>query len=141
MSIQSLYYEPSGVELDDDVYELASPYRIGFDPADSLGGYADGYSAGYAAGEAAHASDYSDGYAAGEAAHANDYSNGYTAGYTAGYAAGAASVPLVYRMRAKDTTLGEIVYWNSIGSIDGTGAEYTGPGPLIDIVVQAVVGS
>jgi hypothetical protein len=44
----------------------------------------------------------------------------------------------LYRMRAKDTSFPRIVYWNAT-SIDGTGAHYTGPGPLVDIVLVNVL--
>lgn len=65
---------------------------------------------------------------------------GYVTGYTAGYAAGAASVaPITYRMRAYDTTLGQIVFWNS-SQVDSAGADYAGPGPLTDVVVQVILG-
>src|ERR1700674_2393277 len=37
-----------------------------------------------------------------------------------------------YRMRARDTTLARLVFWNS--SVIDT-SEYTGPGPLTDTVV------
>lgn len=46
---------------------------------------------------------------------------------------------VLYRMRAKDTTLSRYVFWTTT-EIDDTGAEYTGPGPLLDIVVQDVLG-
>jgi hypothetical protein len=46
--------------------------------------------------------------------------------------------PFTYRMRAFDTGLGRIVYWNS-DEIDGTGTDYTGPGPLTGIVVSEVL--
>lgn len=45
-----------------------------------------------------------------------------------------------YRMRAHDTTLARYVFWNS-SSIDPIGANYGGPGPLTDIVVQNVIGA
>lgn len=41
---------------------------------------------------------------------------------------------IVYRMKATDTGLSRVVYWYSIG-IDGSGVQYTGTGPLTDIVV------
>jgi hypothetical protein len=44
---------------------------------------------------------------------------------------------VTYRMRATDTTLVQVVYWNAT-SIDDTGSQYGGPGPLINIVVQNV---
>lgn len=44
-----------------------------------------------------------------------------------------------YRMRARDTTLGRTVYWTS-SVIDGAGDDYTGPGPLTDIVVSELTG-
>jgi hypothetical protein len=46
---------------------------------------------------------------------------------------------LVYRMRGYDGTLGYSVYWISV-SIDTSGAQYTGPGPLSNIVVYNVIG-
>jgi hypothetical protein len=46
----------------------------------------------------------------------------------------------VYRMRAHDTTLGRYVYWQS-SSVDSAGANYAGPGPLTDVVVQNVIGA
>lgn len=45
-----------------------------------------------------------------------------------------------YRMRANDTTLVRVVYWTT-GFVDATGAAYTGPGPLTDIVVSNIIGS
>jgi hypothetical protein len=48
---------------------------------------------------------------------------------------------VTYRMRARDASLGRYVFWDSEDSIDTLGAQYTGPGPLTDIVVQAVIGS
>ena len=45
-----------------------------------------------------------------------------------------------YRMRAHDTTLARYVFWSS-STVDDTGANYAGPGPLTDIVVQAVIGA
>jgi hypothetical protein len=47
-------------------------------------------------------------------------------------------LPFVYRMRAYDTTLAQSVFWGS-SSIDTLGADYTGPGPLSDVVVQKVI--
>jgi hypothetical protein len=46
---------------------------------------------------------------------------------------------LVYRMRGYDTTLGYNVYWLAV-TIDTAGSQYTGPGPLSNIVVYNVVG-
>jgi hypothetical protein len=43
-----------------------------------------------------------------------------------------------YRMRGYDTTLARFVYWTA-SEVDGTGSNYTGPGPLQDIVVQNTV--
>jgi len=43
-----------------------------------------------------------------------------------------------YRMRAFDTTLALMVYWTA-SEVDPSGATYTGPGPLQDIVVQNVI--
>lgn len=45
-----------------------------------------------------------------------------------------------YRMRAYDQTLAREVYWTTV-YIDSTGAEYTGPGPLVDIIVSHVIGT
>lgn len=42
---------------------------------------------------------------------------------------------LTYRMRARDTTLAAIVYWNS-DQVDVLGIDYGGPGPLTDVVVK-----
>lgn len=50
-----------------------------------------------------------------------------------------AVVEKTYRMRAFDETLEAIVFWNS-NECDSDGSEYAGPGPLIDIVVQVVIG-
>jgi hypothetical protein len=44
----------------------------------------------------------------------------------------------VYRMRARDTTLATIVYWNSY-EIDAGGLDYTGPGPLTAVVVSNIL--
>jgi hypothetical protein len=44
-----------------------------------------------------------------------------------------------YRMRAYDSTLTRIVFWTS-DTIDTLGADYTGPGPITDVVVQNVIG-
>jgi len=44
----------------------------------------------------------------------------------------------IYRMRATDTTLSREVYWRST-LIDEFGSNYTGPGPLTNIVVSAVI--
>lgn len=46
---------------------------------------------------------------------------------------------LVYRMRGYDGTLGYNVYWLSV-TIDTAGVQYTGPGPLSNIVVYNVIG-
>lgn len=43
----------------------------------------------------------------------------------------------VHRMRAYDQTLAREVYWDS-GSVDLTGNDYTGPGPLQDVVVSKI---
>lgn len=45
---------------------------------------------------------------------------------------------LSYRMRAFDTTLAVVVFWSS-AQVDSAGSDYSGPGPLQDIVVQNVV--
>jgi hypothetical protein len=44
-----------------------------------------------------------------------------------------------YRMRGYDTTEARYVYWSS-STIDSGAANYGGPGPVLDIVVQAVLG-
>ena len=46
---------------------------------------------------------------------------------------------VTFRMRATDTTLTQIVYWDST-TVDSAGADYTGPGPLTNIVVQNIIG-
>ena len=46
---------------------------------------------------------------------------------------------LNFRMRATDTNLGQVVYWFS-SVVDAAGADYAGPGPLVNIVVQNVLG-
>ena len=46
---------------------------------------------------------------------------------------------VTYRMRGYDTTLARMVFWGST-SIDETAGNYVGPGPVINIVVQAVIG-
>lgn len=45
---------------------------------------------------------------------------------------------LAYRMRAYDATAATTVYWNAT-IIDALGAEYTGPGPLTQVVVVKVL--
>jgi hypothetical protein len=45
---------------------------------------------------------------------------------------------LKYRMRARDTSLSAYVYWTSL-IVDSGGSGYSGPGPLIDIVVSNVI--
>lgn len=42
-----------------------------------------------------------------------------------------------YAMRGTDTTLGQFVHWFADYQ-DGTGAEYAGPGPVVNIIVAAV---
>jgi hypothetical protein len=44
---------------------------------------------------------------------------------------------LYYRMRARDTTLARLVFWNSL-VVDTLGADYPGPGPLTDVVLQKI---
>lgn len=46
---------------------------------------------------------------------------------------------VVYRMRAYDTTLESIVFWNS-STPDEDSSDYQGPGPVINIVVRSVSG-
>lgn len=46
----------------------------------------------------------------------------------------------LYRMRAYDETLNEYVFW-AAEEIDPNGANYTGPGPLVDVVVQMMRGT
>jgi hypothetical protein len=61
----------------------------------------------------------------------------------AGAGVGLAEIPvpsLTYRMRAYDTTLARLVFWNS-PMIDGAGLDYAGPGPLLDVVVSILIGS
>lgn len=41
---------------------------------------------------------------------------------------------VIYFMRAYDETLTETVFWQA-DSVDGTGSQYSGPGPLNTIVV------
>lgn len=48
---------------------------------------------------------------------------------------GAGAGGVKFRMRAFDSTLGRIVYWNAPDT-DPLGASYSGPGPLSDIVVS-----
>lgn len=60
-----------------------------------------------------------------------------TDGYYGGGSINVAGV--TYRMRGKDGTLGRLVFWNA-SSIDSGGDDYTGPGPLSDIVVQTIIG-
>lgn len=50
-------------------------------------------------------------------------------------ASGGGGVTGEFRMRAFDTTLGRIVYWTS-STIDTAGVDYTGPGPLTDVVIS-----
>ena len=52
---------------------------------------------------------------------------------------GGASSGVIYRMRAYDTSLTSYVYWN-YPEVDSTGAGYSGPGPLIDIVISIIIG-
>lgn len=47
---------------------------------------------------------------------------------------------ITYRMRGYDTTEGRYVFWGS-STIDSGATKYTGPGPVLDIVVQAVLGA
>lgn len=46
----------------------------------------------------------------------------------------------IYRMRAFDSTLARIVFWNA-PIVDTLGASYGGPGPLIDVVVHMLLGT
>jgi hypothetical protein len=48
------------------------------------------------------------------------------------------SLGITYRMRGTDDSLGEPVYWTS-SLVDELGDDYTGPGPLSDIVVSGVI--
>ena len=51
---------------------------------------------------------------------------------------GGGSGPTInYVMRGYDSTLTTIVYWDS-ATIDPTAANYSGPGPVVDVVVAAV---
>jgi len=54
-----------------------------------------------------------------------------------GFSSGATGA--IYEMRAQDGSLGHPVFWTA-GLIDTTGAFYTGPGPLTDVVVFKIVG-
>ena len=47
---------------------------------------------------------------------------------------GGGTASLEYRMRAIDGTLSSFVYWTS-DTIDNTGTDYGGPGPISDVVV------
>jgi hypothetical protein len=44
---------------------------------------------------------------------------------------------LVYQMRGYDTTEATTVFWAS-DHVDATAADYSGPGPVTDIVVQNI---
>lgn len=39
-----------------------------------------------------------------------------------------------FRMRGRDTTLNEMVFWNA-PVLDSAGNHYAGPGPLVDVIV------
>jgi len=45
-----------------------------------------------------------------------------------------------YRMRAFDSSLARVVFWNA-SIVDSTGASYGGPGPLVDVVVHMLLGT
>lgn len=45
-----------------------------------------------------------------------------------------------YRMRGFDVGLGRYAYWNS-SEVDDDASDYTGPGAVVDIVVQAILGA
>lgn len=45
---------------------------------------------------------------------------------------------VVYRMRARDTTLNRFVFWTS-DIVDVLGSDYAGPGPIVDPVVQKTI--
>jgi hypothetical protein len=47
---------------------------------------------------------------------------------------------VTYRMRGYDTTLTTTVFWSS-DHVDSTAADYGGPGPVTNIVVQKQVGT
>jgi hypothetical protein len=51
---------------------------------------------------------------------------------------GGSGLGIVYRMRAYDNTLAVPVYWNAT-VIDAIGTQYSGPGPLVDIVVSNII--
>ena len=53
---------------------------------------------------------------------------------------GGGGVALVYRMRGYDTTLTATVFWSS-DHVDSTAADYGGPGPVTNIVVQKKLGT
>jgi hypothetical protein len=46
---------------------------------------------------------------------------------------------VTYRMRGFDSTLGRIVYWTTTFA-DSSASDYSGPGPVIDIVVSKTTG-
>ena len=70
-----------------------------------------------------------------------DYASGARyKGVKGAYAPLAREVPVWdYRMRGYDQTLAETVYWTS-NYIDSGAADYTGPGPVVDIIISHVVG-
>jgi len=43
-----------------------------------------------------------------------------------------------YRMRGYDTTLAQTVYWTAT-IVDSAAAQYSGPGPVNDIVVSKII--
>lgn len=47
-------------------------------------------------------------------------------------------VGAVYRMRGYDSTEARTVYWDS-DTVDATGVNYSGPGPLLNVVVSIVI--
>jgi hypothetical protein len=51
---------------------------------------------------------------------------------------GSGGPSITYRMRAYDTTLAQVVFWNS-SIIDDTGVNYLGPGPLTMVVVSGII--
>jgi hypothetical protein len=47
---------------------------------------------------------------------------------------------VTYRMRGFDVGLGRYAFWSS-SEVDSDASDYTGPGAVVDIVVQAILGA
>jgi hypothetical protein len=47
---------------------------------------------------------------------------------------------ITYRMRGFDVGLGRYAFWSS-SEVDSDASDYTGPGAVVDIVVQAILGA